>query len=154
MREKKVEKVISISKIKMLKSVVVREKCRGCGTQLIVHGWNTVTNMKICDNDHCTLAHSPQGNGANKIDSAMVDFEATATRHGKCGWEELETVLLIVRLNDGVFPYHDRDFDRIVNHQVKKEDLNPDRVLDKEALSELKKMLSTAPRSATHITSA
>jgi hypothetical protein len=146
--EKKVEKVISIGKIKMLKSVVVREKCHGCGTQLIVHGWNTVTNMKICDNDHCTLSHCPQGNGDNKLDNTMVDLEATATRHGKYGREELETALLIVRLNDGLFPYHDRDFDRIVNHKVSKENLNPDKVLDKEALSELKKMLSATPRSA------
>jgi hypothetical protein len=60
----------------------------------------------------------------------------------------LETAILIVRLNDGLFPFHDRDFDRIVNHKVKKEDLNTDSVLDKEALSELKKMLSAAPRSA------
>jgi len=148
MREKKVKKEIRIGKIKMLKSVVVHEKCRGCGTPLIVHGWNTVTNMKICDNDHCTLAHSPQGNGANKLDNAMVDLEATAARHDKYGREELETALLIVRLNDGLFPYHDRDFDRIVNHKVNKEKLNTDRVLDKEALSELKKMLSAAPRSA------
>jgi hypothetical protein len=145
MREKKVEKVISIGKIKMLKSVVVREKCRGCGTQLIVHGWNTVTNMKICDNDHCTLAHCPQGNGANKLDNAMVDFAAIVKRHGKYGRGELETVLLIVRLNNGVFPFHDRDFDRIVNHKVKKEDLNTDRVLDKEALSELKKCCLLLP---------
>ena len=32
MREKKVKKEIRIGKIKMLKSVVVHEKCRGCGT--------------------------------------------------------------------------------------------------------------------------
>ena len=94
MREKKVEKEIRMERVKNVKSVVIREKCKECGMQLIVHGWNSNANVKICANDHCALSHSPRGSGNNNLDNNMIDFEATMKRHSKYRREELEMVLL------------------------------------------------------------
>jgi len=40
MREKKVEKIIKVGRIKNVKSVLVHEKCLECGSQLIIHEEN------------------------------------------------------------------------------------------------------------------